>query len=249
VKIIKKFFGAIGYKLIDKDYIKSLRITEKFLCPPEKFIKSLIKKKKIKKIIQVGANDGVRDDFLNKCLNKSISIIFVEPIPSAFERLKYNYRNYKKAIFLNKAADTKKTKKKIFSINPKFSNHYENGYKDGDKEWLSVLASFEKKHLKNHGIKEKHIISKNISTLTFKEIIQKYNFFNLDLIVIDTEGFDAILVMNFLKTINSRPIIVFEHLHISRNNLESVLKILNKNNYSIIKTESDFICFQKNFFY
>tara|TARA_B100000579_G_C22609901_1_gene746750 strand:+ start:152 stop:502 length:351 start_codon:yes stop_codon:yes gene_type:complete len=112
VKIVKKLFGALGYKLVNKDYIKSIRITEKYLYTPEKFIKKLVYKNKIKKIIQVGANDGVRDDFLHKCLKTTSKVLFVEPIPSAFIRLKHNYKNYKKAIFLNAALDIKKTKKK-----------------------------------------------------------------------------------------------------------------------------------------
>tara|TARA_Y100000741_G_scaffold60879_1_gene42844 strand:- start:303 stop:752 length:450 start_codon:yes stop_codon:yes gene_type:complete len=141
----------------------------------------------------------------------------------------------------------KKQKKKIFSIDPRFSSNYINGYKDGDKEWLSVLASFKKEHLEKHGIKNKHIIGRDIETITFKEIIKKHNFLNVDLIVIDTEGYDDILVKNFLKSVKVRPIIIFEHLHVTKNNLESVLKILNQKNYNIVKTESDFICFQDNF--
>lgn len=247
MKIVKKLFGALGYKLVNKDYIKSIRITEKYLYTPEKFIKKLVYKNKIKKIIQVGANDGVRDDFLHKCLKTTSKVLFVEPIPSAFIRLKHNYKNYKKAIFLNAALDIKKTKKKIFSIDPRFSSHYINGYKDGDKEWLSILASFKKEHLNKHGIKNKHIIGRDIETITFKEIIKKYNYLNVDLIVIDTEGYDDILVKNFLKNIKVRPIIIFEHLHVIKDNLESILKILNQKNYNILKTESDFICFQDNF--
>lgn len=248
MKFFKKIIGAFGYKLVKKNFIKSLRVIDEHLCPPEIFIKSLIDSKKIKKIIQVGANDGIRDDFLHKCLKKNMDVLFVEPIPGAFKRLRYNYRYYKKSIFLNVAVDIKKTKKLIFTINPSYSNNYKNSYKDQDKEWLSILASFNKNHLIKHGIKNNHIISKTIQTVTFKEIMSKYDYFNTDLIVIDVEGFDDILVINFLKTIKTRPTFVFEYEHLNKKKLEKVLKILRKNNYNIIKTQKDFLCLHKNIF-
>ena len=247
MKILKKIFGAFGYKLVDKDYVKSLRIIDKHLSSPEKIINKLIKEKKIKKIIQVGANDGIRDDFLRKCLNKNLEVIFIEPIPSAFKRLKYNYRNFKKSIFLNTAVDTKKHKKKIFSVDRSYSKYYDNFYRDGDEEFLSILASFDRSHLLKHGIKDNHIISKDIQTVTFKEILSKYGYFDTDLIVIDTEGYDAILVLNFLKNVKARPIIIFENVHIQNKYLEITLKSLKKNNYEIIKTQKDFLCLNEKF--
>ena len=247
MKIIKKFFGALGYKLVDKGYVKSLRIIDQYLSSPEKIITKLIKEKKIKKIIQVGSNDGIRDDFLRKCLNKNLEIIFIEPIPSAFKRLKYNYRNFKKSIFLNNAVDTKKLKKKIFSIDPSCSKYYDNFYRDGDEEFLSILASFDKNHLIKHGIKDNHIISKDIQTVTFKEILSNYSYFDIDLLVIDTEGYDAILVLNFLRTVKARPVIIFESVHIPNKYLEITLKNLKKNNYEIIKTQKDFLCLNEKF--
>ena len=69
-KFLKKIIGAIGYKLFDKNSVKAERIVDQFSYNAGDFLKILIKKKKIKKIIQVGANDGQSDDFLSKSFTR-----------------------------------------------------------------------------------------------------------------------------------------------------------------------------------
>ena len=69
-KLLKKVIGSIGYKLIDKKSSKTERFLDSSSIKVEDIIKPLIVKKQINKIIQVGANDGLSDDFLLKCLIK-----------------------------------------------------------------------------------------------------------------------------------------------------------------------------------
>ncbi len=92
IKFIKKIISWFGYKLIDKNYIKNKRtLTNKYLnldC----ILDHLFSNKLINDVIQIGANDGLRFDPLNKFLNKyETKTIFVEPIKKYFEDLKKNY--------------------------------------------------------------------------------------------------------------------------------------------------------------
>ncbi|MDC3070004.1 FkbM family methyltransferase [bacterium] len=248
-KLLKKIIGAIGYKLIDKKSAKSERIIENFSIKIEDILKHLIRKKKITKIIQIGANDGKSDDFLFNCFDNNLEAILIEPIEDAFKKLEKNYENFVKAKCLNLAVDIDNKSKEIFCVNKKFYEFYKKKYNDVNVEWLDVLSSFNKKHLINHGIKEKHIVSKFIECKTISELINQYKFQNLDLLIIDVEGYDLVILNNFIQTINIKPMIIFEWIHAQKNEIEKMLIELEDLNYKFLRIGRDLICYQKDFLF
>ena len=206
------------------------------------FIKLLISKKKINNIIQI----GFKIDFLRSSININTNLLLVEPVKSAFDQLEKNYSNYKNAKLINKAIDVVNGKKNIFSVNPKYYDFYEKKYKSKDVSWLSVLASFHKEHLEYHGIKSNHIQSTEIDCINFKELIEQNDFQKLDLLVVDTEGYDDVLITNFIQNIDIRPIIILEWIHIKKNKAEELIELLKSNNYKFLKLNKDLICIQNN---
>ncbi len=248
-KLLKKIIGAIGYKLIDKKSAKSERIIENFSLKIEDILKHLIRKKKIKKIIQIGANDGKSDDFLFNCFDDNLEAILIEPIEDAFKKLEKNYENFVKAKCLNLAVDIDNKSKEIFCVNRKFYEFYKKKYNEVNVEWLDVLSSFNKKHLINHGIKEKHIVSKFIECKTISELINQYNFQNFDLLIIDVEGYDLVILNNFIQTTNIKPMIIFEWIHAQKNDIEKLLIELEGLNYKFLRIGRDLICFQRDFLF
>ena len=245
-KFLKKILGALGFKMFPKETIKTERFIESSSLNSGDLIKLLINKKKINNIIQIGANDGKSDDFLRTSINTDTNVLLVEPIKSAFEQLEKNYSSYKNVKFVNKAIDIKSGKRDIFSVNPKYYDFYEKKYQSKDVSWLTVLASFDKNHLEYHGIKSGHIQSIEIDCINFKELIDQYNFDSLDLLVVDTEGYDEILITNFIQNTNIRPLIIFEWIHIQKNKAEDLIELLELNNYKFLKFNKDLICIQKN---
>ena len=245
-KFLKKILGALGFKMFPKETIKTERFIESSSLNSGDLIKLLINKKKINNIIQIGANDGKSDDFLRTSINTDTNVLLVEPIKSAFEQLEKNYSSYKNVKFVNKAIDIKSGKREIFSVNPKYHDFYEKKYQSKDVSWLTVLASFDKNHLEYHGIKSTHIQSVEIDCINFEELIDQYNFQSLDLLVVDTEGYDEILITNFIQNTNIRPLIIFEWIHIQKNKAEDLIELLELNNYKFLKFNKDLICIQKN---
>ena len=245
-KLLKKILGALGFKVFPKETIKTERFIESASFNSGDLIKLLINKKKINNIIQIGANDGKSDDFLRNSINTNTNVLLVEPIKSAFEQLEKNYSGYKNVKFVNKAIDIKSGKRDIFSVNPKYFDFYEKKYQSKDVSWLTVLASFHKNHLEYHGIKSNHIQSTEIDCINFTELIDQYNFENLDLLVVDTEGYDEILITNFIQNTNIRPLIILEWIHIQKNKAEDLIELLELNNYKFLKLSKDLICIQKN---
>ena len=247
-KFLKKILGSLGYKIFPKDTVKTERFIESLSINCGDLIKLLIDKKKINNVLQVGANDGKSDDFLRSSINKDTKVLLIEPIESAFLDLKNNYSDFTNVEFINKAIDIEKGKKKIYSVNPTHCDYYKKKYKSKDVNWLTVLASFEESHLINHGVKPNHIHSTDVDCTTFKDLIEQYNFNKLDLLIIDTEGYDNVLVKNFIEDTKIRPLIIFEWIHMKKNDAKNVIELLEANNYKFFKLNKDLICIQNNYF-
>jgi FkbM family methyltransferase len=245
-KLLKKLIALIGYKLIDKDSAKTERSVEKYSTNVEDFLGPLIKKKIIKKVIQVGANDGKSDDFLFKYLSQGLDAILIEPIDNAFKKLEANCKSFNKVRCLNKAVDLTNNIKEIYTVDFNFKNFYQKKYKREDVDWLNILSSFDKNHLIKHGIKKNHIITKKISCVTFQKIIQDFNYNDFDLLIVDTEGYDCTLINNFIDTVDLKPLIIFEWIHAKAPEIIKLLDKLKYKDYHFLKFGRDLICYQNN---
>jgi len=183
-KILKKFVGLFGYKLLDKNTSKNERLisTNSFL-KIERLFKILFLEKKISKLIQIGANDGERFDSLNSFIKEyPCKSLLVEPIKENFEKLKNNYKNNNNIIFENSAISINNEIQKLYKVDDKFLSYYSNH--------IPGITSFDKEHLIKHGVKRKHIVTENVSTLNMKDLINKHNFHSIELLCIDAEGYD-----------------------------------------------------------
>ena len=108
------------------------------------------------------------------------------------------------------------------------------------------VPKYHKEHLEYHGVKSNHIQSTEIDCINFKELIEQYHFQKLDLLVVDTEGYDDVLITNFIQNTDIRPIIILEWIHIKKNKAEELIELLKSNNYKFLKLNKDLICIQNN---
>ena len=89
-KIVKKIAGALGYKLVEKNFIKNNRVvSEKSSFNLNTVLNKIFSEQKIQYLIQIGANDGERFDELNRFIKEfKPKSILVEPIDDYFQDLK-----------------------------------------------------------------------------------------------------------------------------------------------------------------
>jgi FkbM family methyltransferase len=237
-KVLKKFCGIFGYKLLPKNYIKNKNYLSKFSSLNlEKIISNLAEKKIINSLIQIGANDGMSHDHLHNVIKQfRLESLLLEPIKKYFLDLKNNYSNYENVRLENSALSINNEILFLYRVNSEYF------YKYGTLP--TGITSFYKQHLIKHGIKEKHIIQEKVNQISFDELLKKYNVNSFDLLAIDTEGYDCNIVNDFFfKIKNIRPIIVFEWSHIKQNELQETLNKMIKNNYSFFPTGDDIFCF------
>ena len=237
-KILKKFLGILGYKLLPKYYIKNKNYLLKFSCLNlDKIILSLAERKIVNSLIQIGANDGMSHDYLHEAIKKfHLESLLLEPIKQSFLSLKNNYSNYDNIKFENSALSINNEILFLYKVNPDYF------YKYGTV--TNGISSFYKEHLIKHGIKKKHIIQEKINQISFVELLTKYNIRNFDLLVVDAEGYDCNIINDFFLKINwIRPIIVFEWSHLKQSQLQSTLNKMLANNYAFFPVDNDVFCY------
>ena len=96
LKFLKKIIGIFGFKLISKNLVKIEReIDNNNSLSLDQVLTDIFEKENITGLIQVGANDGLRFDNINKFIKKhKTKSVLLEPIKEYFDRLKENYKNY-----------------------------------------------------------------------------------------------------------------------------------------------------------
>jgi FkbM family methyltransferase len=188
------------------------------------------------KFIQIGSNDGMHGDPLCHYINKNKwEGILVEPVPYLFEKLKKNYADSaSNLIFENKA---------IADINGELPFYR---LKKSDlhnlPEWYDQLGSFKKdvlfKHRDHIPNFDELVIEDSVKTITFSDLIAKHNFTTIDLIHIDTEGYDfEILKLIPFDQLNIE-FIMFEYKHLSSSDFEEAKKLLKKFGYKVRRKDN-----------
>lgn len=239
-KFLKKIIEALGYKIIDKNLIKNERLLSKYsFLSLEKILENLFTKGEIQSIIQIGANDGKRFDIINKFIKKFETFaIFVEPIKSNFDNLKKNYSDQNNLFYENLAISVNDEISELYKVKKEKIELYD--------DHIVGITSFNKKHLLNHGVRKKDIVKEKVNTISIKDLISKHSIKNLDLLLIDTEGYDAKIVEDFLINSTLRPYIIFEYIHSNHKNFLDTIKLLINKDYLLFDISENVICFPKN---
>ena len=236
-KLIKKICGLLGYKLIEKNLIKNNRILSEFnVLTLNKVLKNLFSKNKINQIIQIGANDGQSFDELSYFIKKNkTNSVLVEPIVENFTKLQIHYKNLNFIKLENSAISINDEVSKLYKVNPKYTSKY--------GSHISAIPSFSQKHLINHGVNKKHIITELVTPITIKKLIAKYNIDNLDLLFVDAEGYDGKIIYDFLDSSILRPFMIFEYIHIQNDTFLDLIKKLIEKKYLFFNVAENMVCF------
>ena len=239
-KYLRKLANFFGFRLVDKNFIKNMNNIENFSINSQKVLDRIVKLNQFKKIIQVGSNDGLTDDYVMEIIKKyDLTSILIEPEPEAFKKLKENYHNSKKIVFINKALDKRdSSSKKFYIVKKEYLKFYH--------ENISVLSSFNNNHLIKWGVKQSHISSIDIECISWITLLDSNNFHDVQVICIDAEGYDHELVHSLFYDTKLRPVIIFEWVNIPNSKIEDLLNLLKKNNYEILKLQKDLVCYKSN---
>lgn len=184
--------------------------------------------------IQIGANDGVRNDPIHDYIIKNKwGGILIEPQPIIFNKLLKNYEPCKNLFFENVAIGISSAVVPFYYI------------KDttGLPEWMNGIASFNKRHVLKH-VKSIDHVSKEliekvaIQCLTVSDLRRKYKFNDIDLLQVDTEGFDYEIIKLFSKESIYPTLINFEHVHLKRMERLECFRFLAASGYGLFSSDA-----------
>lgn len=222
-----------------------------FFKPDKGSIQELIDKHAKNKspfyFLQIGGNDGFIKDPIFKFVKKyPWQGIIVEPQKEVFyKKLRKTYRFEKKVKLENLAIADKTGNKKLWKIAL------------SDSRWATGLASFNKNtlihqiernyvtdRLKREGIPipnntEDFLTYEEVACITIQDLLDKHKFEKLDLLQIDTEGYD----FEIIKTIDFSDLkpemISFESEHLSDSDYDECTCLLESHGYQIKKIDRD----------
>lgn len=192
------------------------------------------------KFIQIGGNDGILADPIYSFIKKyqsSISGFILEPIPDLYEELVQNYKFAPTVTPINVGIHSSKKKMTIYRVRPELQRLLPKNVKG--------IASFDV----NHWSKSRQIPSSDymegieVDCVDINEFCRDKAVLDLDLLLIDTEGYDFEIILALDFTEVSPRMIRFEHgIRDGINSEDDFMKIctfLNSHGYQVIADSYD----------
>lgn len=185
--------------------------------------------------LQVGAYDGISGDPIHWYVeNCGWNGILVEPQRHGFDRLRENYGDRDGLEFVNAAVAETRERRTLFTLADPHAADL--------PEWAPQIASFSIENVLKHRHQisdlEGRIVERRVDCVTMEDLVRMAGG-PIDLIQIDTEGFDyEILKMIDFESV--RPGIVhFEHKHLGSEDRDAALSLLMRSGYRVLVEPTD----------
>lgn len=193
--------------------------------------------------VQVGSNDGEQLDPLRPhILRRKWRGLMIEPIPHVFERLRSNYGRFSDRVALANVAIADQEGSLPFHHLAEVSDHEAQGL----PKWYDALGSFRREVVLKHvefipDIEDRMVVT-DVPCERFDDLLDRHGIDQLDLLHIDTEGYDFEILKN-IDWDRRRPLIViYEHLHLDEGERSECSAFLRNLGYEAIEENMDTWC-------
>jgi len=192
--------------------------------------------------VEIGANDGAQYDHLREQIaERSWRGIMVEPVPYVFARLRENYGDRAGIALENAAVAGSNGTMAFFHLAQAAPDE-----RAGLPDWYDALGSFSRDSVLSHAPQipdiERRLVSIDVPTITFDSLLAKHGADAVDLILVDTEGFDY----EVLKTIDlarHRPrMVVYEHFNFDPAQRDACRDYIRGFDYELLEEGFDTFC-------
>jgi FkbM family methyltransferase len=176
--------------------------------------------------LQIGAFDGVGEDDLRELIvAHKLRGVLVEPQPIAFARLQQTYRNQPQVTLLQAAIAEQEGTREFYVTRGE----------------ASMAASFDRAHLRKHGIPDHEIVAQEAPCHTVESALRAAGLQQVDLIQIDAEGYDWTIIRS-IDFSRLRPrILRFEYRHMTAADADACLMLLGEHGYRFVIEARDII--------
>lgn len=194
-------------------------------------------------VVQIGSNDGKTGDPIFPLFqkNKRWKGLLVEPVPYLYERLKENYSDRSRFLLENSAINQGEDLDFFWvraDANQKISDL---------PFWYDQLGSFDREHIINElgSDVEPFVDSKKLPGIRFPDLLEKHGVKRVDILHIDTEGYDWKILGQLELQKFTPSFILFEANHLTGEEVQAALDFLNSE-YDIFESGIDVIAIRKD---
>jgi FkbM family methyltransferase len=234
-KTLRSVLYRIGYRLEGLDRLFDF----------EAFLHLLLRDKEAIFFVQIGACDGVSSDPIHRFVRRHhdrVAGLVVEPLDDHFEDLQRSYAPYPAIVPVHGAIHNSEKQMILHRVDPRKL--------DTLPKWTRGISSFDKDHHKRSGTPSEVMIEEMVPCRTLDEVLEEHGVRNVDVLVIDTEGYDAEILRGFDFRRFKPKIIRFEHglssAVMSRETFSGVVDLLHRNNYELALERFDATAYQRD---
>lgn len=193
-------------------------------------------------IVQIGSNDGKTNDPFHKLIlkNPNWKMLFVEPVPHLFERLKAGYPGEPRFTFENTAINDG-TVQAFYFVKEEAKLRFPD-----IPPWFNQMGSFYRSHILKHfeGKLEPYIAEIPVNGMTLDALFEMHALSQIDVLHIDAEGYDW-RILSQLDLGRHQPwLILFEHAHLLPEEKRAACAFL-RDRYNLYEFEGDYLCLNK----
>jgi FkbM family methyltransferase len=239
-QLIRKTLRAAGYqlqKLHDPEPVR-LHIDVFSLC-----MMDLLNRSQSPFVLQIGANDGVRADPVRRfILDHALHALLVEPHPVMFEILKSNYVGFPNARFANVVISDSDGILPLYGPDQDLLASH---------QWLSGLCSLSKEQVLKELTREQieqpatRISETKVPAMTAAGLLQRYSLQRVDVLQIDTEGFDWHVLSQFDLIALGVKLINLEFFHLKPDERAACLRRLTSQGYETAFVLGDLVAYRQ----
>ena len=192
--------------------------------------------------VEIGANDGDQLDHLRSLiLKRRWRGVMVEPVPYVFTRLQQNYAAAEGVACENAAIADSDGSRPFYHL----GQVAESAHHDLP-DWYDAIGSFSRQHVLAHRVAiadiEARVVETTVPCMTFESLCIKHGLQSIDLLVIDTEGYDF-EILRHIDFSRYRPVLVgYEHRHLDRTTRSACLDLMGSFGYKILEEGHDTWC-------
>lgn len=189
----------------------------------------------IKFFLQVGSHDGEMHDPIQKFVlkNKSAGLL-IEPQIEMLKKCRNKYKNIQNLIFYNAAIYHENKKIKLYKI--------ENEIDYSHTGWASVLPD-----RFDNTVYDKNVLYEIVQGIPLDLVLKRFKIKKIDLLQIDTEGYDYDILKLFNFYMYRPKLIQMEHIHLKSGDLNKAVDLLNQQNYRVLEKKNDLIAIDKKY--
>ena len=196
--------------------------------------------------VEVGANDGDQHDHIAALIREhSWRGVMVEPVPYVFARLSRNYGGVERVALENAAIADTDGHRAFYHLAP-VADHVQEGL----PQWYDGIGSFSRTAVVDHARLipdiERRLVETDVPCLTFESLCEKHGLTDVDLVVVDTEGYDHEILRN-IDFARFRPaLVVYEHYHLPIGQRHATRDLMHVSGYRTMPEGFDTWCVHRD---